>query len=474
MQSHSLDLELSSSQYASIADGSQTGLDLTTALTIEAWVRFESLSSGDIQTIASKYDSGANQRAYQFFMQYHTASGERRLGLNLSGNGSAVEQEYVLWTPQMGVWYHVAVSYSNADEVKFYVDGSQQGATQTTAIASVHNSSAAFSVGSAFSSGSALQFFDGLIKDIRVFSDIRTAGEIAADAHAQTVSDANLVCELNFNNSYADTSGNGNTLTANGSPTFSTTIPWTAPSAGVDVQFIAGLVSWWDMDEASGTRSDAHASNDLTDNNTVGSANGKLALAADFEASNSESLSITDAAQSGMDFSTAFSIAGWYNFESLPSGSFGAMDLLAKWLSTGNQRSYIWSYRNDSSTPGFSFFVSSNGSANEVRRLNHTLSGTSTWIHIALTWSSGIATVYVNGVRVGTLSSGSITSIYNSTASVELGSQAGGQFFDGLMDEVSVYGSTLDYGNVLDLYNAGSGIPYNVSTQFAPRVSFIM
>lgn len=36
-----------------------------------------------------------------------------------------------------------------------------------------------------------------------------------------------------------------------------------------------GLASWWDLDEASGTRSDSHGTNNLTDNNTVTQAGGK-------------------------------------------------------------------------------------------------------------------------------------------------------------------------------------------------------
>jgi hypothetical protein len=44
-----------------------------------------------------------------------------------------------------------------------------------------------------------------------------------------------------------------------------------------------GLVSWWDLDEESGVRADAVGSNDLTDNNTVGFAAGKIGNAASAE-----------------------------------------------------------------------------------------------------------------------------------------------------------------------------------------------
>jgi len=77
-------------------------------------------------------------------------------------------------------------------------------------------------------------------------------------------------------------------------------------------------VSHWSCDEASGVRYDSNTtnSNDLTDNNTVLAATGLLSNACDFESSSSEYLSITDVAQIGLDFSTAFTIAYWVNFES--------------------------------------------------------------------------------------------------------------------------------------------------------------
>lgn len=60
----------------------------------------------------------------------------------------------------------------------------------------------------------------------------------------------------------------------------------------VDVSaLIPTLTAFWDMDEASGTRNDSIGSTNLTDNNTVTSTTGRIGLAADFTAANSESLS---------------------------------------------------------------------------------------------------------------------------------------------------------------------------------------
>jgi hypothetical protein len=77
-------------------------------------------------------------------------------------------------------------------------------------------------------------------------------------------------------------------------------------------------VSWWDGAETSGVLIDAHGTNHLTDNNTVTSAAGKVTYTAEdasqFTAANSEFLSITNAAQTGLNPgpNTSFYFAGWY------------------------------------------------------------------------------------------------------------------------------------------------------------------
>ena len=61
----------------------------------------------------------------------------------------------------------------------------------------------------------------------------------------------------------------------------------------------ANLVGDWSMDETSGTRADSHGTNNLTDNNTVGSTTGVISNAASFVSANSEYLSSTTVPVSG-------------------------------------------------------------------------------------------------------------------------------------------------------------------------------
>lgn len=222
-QTHSLDLELSSSQYASITDASQTGLDVTGDMTIEAWINLESLpSSGETYAIAAKYLTTGNQRAYMFEVHNNGGTVGLRLVISSDGTSTNIDLHDFAFSFTTGTWYHVAITFdASAATTEAFINVSSQG-TNVDTETSIHNSTGAFTIGAFANPGG---YFDGLIKDVRVFSDIRTQAEIQSDARTENVSDANLVGEWNFNNDYTDSSGNSNTLTASGSPVFSTNIP---------------------------------------------------------------------------------------------------------------------------------------------------------------------------------------------------------------------------------------------------------
>jgi len=229
---HSIDLELSSSQYLSITDANQTGLDRTGDTTIEAWVKFESLPGvGATQMkIASKYNTASDQRGYDFNLWY-IGAGDFRLNAVYSTDGTyqAANDVFVDFVPTVGTWYHLAVVYDIGNtDVLFYVNGSQQGTTQSTTGGSIYNNNAAFNIGAL----SGTTFFDGKIDDVRVWSDIRTATEIANYKDVELNGDeTNLVGYWKLNNSLLDETSNDNDLTNNNSAVFSTDVPFSGATA---------------------------------------------------------------------------------------------------------------------------------------------------------------------------------------------------------------------------------------------------
>lgn len=95
-----------------------------------------------------------------------------------------------------------------------------------------------------------------------------------------------------------------------------------------------GLVAWYNLDEASGTRQDAGANNlDLTDVNTVGSTTGPgiMVNAAAFVSANSEELTHIDAPL--YDRSGPYTVAAWVRFTTFPAGTIG---IVSKWTNAGS------------------------------------------------------------------------------------------------------------------------------------------
>jgi hypothetical protein len=240
---HSLDLEASSSQYAYIADGSQTGLDITGDLSVEAWINLESLPSGSNHVIASKWDDNGNdERSWIFYVS--EAAGTYYISFynsSTGGGGGDIANVYVTWTPSTATWYHLAMAYdASAGTVDFYVNGSLQGTQQSGSKTSLYNSAAPFQIGAR--NDPRTEYFDGLIDEVRVWDDIRTSGELLANYNTHLVgNEANLKGYWRFNNSALDETSNNNDLTLANTPVYSTDVPFTIPEGGNPLFFSGGV-----------------------------------------------------------------------------------------------------------------------------------------------------------------------------------------------------------------------------------------
>ena len=228
MNTHSLDLELSSSQYASRAD--TASLSQTGDISIEAWIKLEQLPStaGSRFTIAAKFqDTPSEKRSYRFAI-----SSTDKLEITWSADGTA--NNFAAWVADAalsgaGVWIHVAVTVDVSTETAvIYVNGSSVAVTKTSdvgAATSIHDNDAIFSIGNTPETTTAA-FFDGLLDEIRLWSDIRTGTEITNNYQAELIgNEAGLVGYWKLNNDYNDETANNNDLSPNNSPVFSTDVP---------------------------------------------------------------------------------------------------------------------------------------------------------------------------------------------------------------------------------------------------------
>ncbi|MBU2249783.1 MAG: right-handed parallel beta-helix repeat-containing protein [Gammaproteobacteria bacterium] len=222
---HSLDLELSSAQYAYIND--TASLSITGDMTIECWVKVESAPSGANATILSKYAYTGNQRSW--YLSYLNGGGTIRFSVDDAGDNPSYAD--IVYTLTPGTWYHLAVAYdASAGSAVLYVNGSSVG-TFTGLDISIFNSTAKFCIGS-ISEGES--FFDGLIDEVRVWNDIRTAQEILNNYNKEILgSEANLQGYWQLDNDYLDKTANANNLTAVNAPVFSVDVPFVSTGTSI-------------------------------------------------------------------------------------------------------------------------------------------------------------------------------------------------------------------------------------------------
>jgi hypothetical protein len=214
------------------------------------------------------------------------------------------------------------------------------------------------------------------------------------------------------------------------------------------------LVSWWELNETSGTRVDSHGGNDLTDNNTVGSATGIQGNAADFENANNESLSNSSPTGFTLTNSADMSWSFWIKTESDVTNAC----LSSRW-DAGNKG---WLFRLNSS--GFvECFLGDAGTTRSAGAGTTDVSDTN-WHNVIITWNSSddILRLYIDGNTTPELTSGALT-ISQSTTTFEIGDNetvGSAVTFDGLIDETGIWTKVLSSSEITDLYNSGSGLSY--------------
>lgn len=221
------------------------------------------------------------------------------------------------------------------------------------------------------------------------------------------------------------------------------------------------LAAYWPLDEASGDAVDAHAANDLTDNNTVGSAAGKVDGARDFEAGNSEYFSRADNA----DLSTGdidFTIQAWVQLESKGEDRI----VVAKWDTTMDNFEYILFF--DADSDRFVFFVNSNGTVGgtfgSVTANNLGAPSTGTW-YLIHCWHDSVNNQLGIAANAGSADTAAYSAgVFNGASNFVLGrnDNTGSpvNYWDGLIDEVGLWKRVLSGDERAELYNGGSGLAY--------------
>lgn len=471
--SHSLDLEKDSSQYASIADASQTGLDITGNLSWECWIKPESLPAASGYMALVGKDNGSTQRSWQTYI-YNNA-GTYELHTIISDNAGHYDDYGVPINLVAGLATHLAGTITpgnaSATTFEFFQNGISKGngtSAISNNISAIANTSAAFSIG-ARADGSLP--YDGLIDEVRIWDDIRTATEIHDNIFNDVTGQSNLQGYWKLNNNYLDATANNNDLTASGSPVFSEDVSFPeyralnpVPLASTTLAEDENLQGYWRLNDNALDETDND--NDLSSSGSPSYATGKFDKAIDLERGSSQYLYITDANQTGLDISGDVSFTLWVKLEALPSVNGGDEVLISKYDTGATQRSYLLYCQSaaDNLTVNVSPIETGSGSIGVTKANFFDSDDVGNFVHVAVTVdiSTGEVKMYKNGSPVHTGSDDAIVSVYNGTAHFAIGAKfnngTANDFFDGLVDDVAIFNRILTAREIFDLYTGAFNI----------------
>lgn len=218
---------------------------------------------------------------------------------------------------------------------------------------------------------------------------------------------------------------------------------------------IDNLISYYRLDETSGTVLDAHGSNDGTNNgatpNQTSLASGNVGTAYDFESSESDYIDMGDFTIS----TDKLSLSAWIKLETASINHW----IIGKDDNTlGREFAFGISNTNHLTTQIAGVGSSSQGSA--------TLT-TGTWYHIAVVFNSTTnnGEYFLDGVSDGTFTS--TGNLSNTTATFNIGRRSfsgAEENTDGLIDEVGVWNEVKTASDFLELTNSGNGLAYPFTT----------
>ncbi|HUT22297.1 MAG TPA: LamG-like jellyroll fold domain-containing protein [Candidatus Bipolaricaulota bacterium] len=228
---------------------------------------------------------------------------------------------------------------------------------------------------------------------------------------------------------------------------------WSSVAASLD----GNLAAYWTFDENTGTNvADSVNSSDGTWQGSLGSqwTTGVINSGGNFIAANTNYVNIPDTVN--LHQTTDLTFSGWFKWT----------DANTKWLHGKiNTLDNGWYFYTDGvPTNAYKLvFVIYNGSL-RYNLFSPFKPTNNTWYNIVITFSTGTATLYVNGSPVSWASAPPVlpaTLGVNAATSLTIGGYiGGGYYFGGQADEVGIWSRAISGDEASLLYNSGSGLQY--------------
>jgi hypothetical protein len=223
-------------------------------------------------------------------------------------------------------------------------------------------------------------------------------------------------------------------------------------------------ISLWRLDETSGTNvADAIGSNDGTNNGaTINQPS--VSKAYNFDGTN-DRIVVQDAAS--LSFADAMSVSAWVNI----NGSItGAEYILIKADDLGSATDKLEYRITVNSINQLNFSLSDDGLWNNAVSIGTTTAMTpGTWHHVVCVYNGTSMIMYQDNVQIG-IGTDFTGNIYNGTADMYMGARWDDSesiynfFFDGEIDQLSIFDEAITTDDIAELYKDGAGVYYDTWT----------
>jgi hypothetical protein len=407
-------------------------LDPTTDVTISFWFKPATLINSSTVTsttgLISKANTNTDANNDWQFSWFNTQLGRMRFGTY----GDYINTTTDTWLAN--TWYHIEVVVSGTNTANIYVNGQLDtyGGDTTIAADPINgNQDTALNIGLTKTTQGDF-YFNGIIDDLKIYNYARTTSQVAWEYNRGAP-----VARYTFDE-------------CQGSTAYNTARNADGKAAGMNGTITIG---------ASGTYTSAGTCGSGTSTESWnGGTTGKYGAALAVDATN-DYMAIADTP--ALDFTTDMTVSAWVYSTVLPTTSSKDANIVNKFITATNQRSYKLIV--DKADNKYYFLVDGDGSSGSTASAISDVTFTSnTWHHVVGVFQNSTAYIYVDGVLQSTSSNQGFSTIYNSTADTVIGMDANKTSApnSGLYDDVMLFNYAVTAAQVKLLYNQGSAVRF--------------